>query len=1070
MSLYCSRCDTTLESSEIDQCVNCGQTRPIRGWPDDPWIDQEVAGGQFRVIRRLGAGGFGVVYEVETVVGGLRRALKVLKETWTENETFRHRFVHEAVVLERINHPNVARCYAAGTLDQSGEPYLLFELIEGVSLEELLQASALSPLRGVRLAKQIASGLVAAHGVKVLHRDLKPANVMVTGAGTADEKVKLLDFGIAKLLESEVTSVGELAGTPSYMAPEQLGREGGIGVRLDLWQLGATLHAMLTGKPPYRSPDGTWQGLISQYRPLDQPGPLPSETVPELASHPELDALVGKLLSTSPERRPASAAEVCSVLARVEQSLLPSPASMQPAMLDVLCTNPSRSSWAAIARFLDSQDSECLRMADEKLGHWPSELRRAPVAWWEVVRAGEAHPLWPLARTLDLSHRGLTDEDAAILAQTPAAAVLDRLSLAGNHIGPEGARALAGSPFLRGLTALDIRENRVGSDGLAALVSGAGLTSLTELHLGSNSVGVDGIRSLQKARLRLRYLDLSDNHLGPEAAELLAKAPLESLERLNFRDNLLGADGVALLAVSPRMAGLRQLNLAGNGIGPSGAASLALSGNCRQLRRLNLSSNHLGRQGLELLLLSAAFEALEELDLASNDVGPHGGMILASSSLARHLRTLDLSDNGLGDAGFAALLSSPQLMGLNSLRVAQNGISPSGVAMLDGAALQLQSIDLSANTVAREGSVGLQKAIGHLGLRHLKLNRTSVDGADLHSIVQGGCGALHTLEAGQLELDESSTAQLARAHNLVSLDCLALDQVWQDSRALAAMLNSPYLAGLRRLRINSNALGNQGMERLATVTSLPRLEELELRDNGVGPEGARVLAASPLASRLRKLDLSYNKLGDNGAEGLIRSGQWNRLEELRIRENDIGFGGAAGIAAASGAGLLQVLDLAGNPLISLPDLHAIDKDYVRLMESSFATISEQGHRFTERFYEKLFNRYPGVKPLFDGVSMRRQQEHLFSSLVMIIENLRRPEAVQAAVAAMGQRHLGYGVEPSHYYAVSSTLIETIREFLESDWTSRLEDAWTEGITAISRSMMDAHRLTRRDREKILMQT
>lgn len=139
----------------------------------DPQLGTLVAGGQYRVLQRLG--GFGTVYLVETVVGGLRRALKVLHREWVADEAAPRRFVNEALVLEPLNHPNIARCYAAGTLAEGDAPYLLLEFVDGVSLASLLAApeghlTPLPPLRAVRLAKQIASGLVAVHAQQVLHR------------------------------------------------------------------------------------------------------------------------------------------------------------------------------------------------------------------------------------------------------------------------------------------------------------------------------------------------------------------------------------------------------------------------------------------------------------------------------------------------------------------------------------------------------------------------------------------------------------------------------------------------------------------------------------------------------------------------------------------------------------------------------------------------------------------------------------------------------------------------------------------------------------------------------------
>jgi len=322
-TVYCHKCQTTLPGQAENSCPKCAHKRPARGWPIDRLLGQAVAGGQYRVLRRLGAGGFGVVYEVETAVGSLRRALKVLKEDWADEESVRQRFIKEAVALERIDHPNVARCFAAGTLDQNGELYLLFELIDGSPLSDLLGSIAgqarLEPLRAVRIAKQVAAGLAAAHAKHILHRDLKPANVMILEPGTADERVKLLDFGIAKFLDVEATMTAGLIGTPAFMAPEQFSPESVIGPRVDLWQLGALLFWMLTGRPPYTPDEVSSRTLGGFYRKAGEPGPFPTEFEPSIATHPTLDQFVARLLATDPANRPASAAEVWQKLESIEQ-------------------------------------------------------------------------------------------------------------------------------------------------------------------------------------------------------------------------------------------------------------------------------------------------------------------------------------------------------------------------------------------------------------------------------------------------------------------------------------------------------------------------------------------------------------------------------------------------------------------------------------------------------------------------------------------------------------------------------------------------------------------------------
>jgi serine/threonine protein kinase/hemoglobin-like flavoprotein/Ran GTPase-activating protein (RanGAP) involved in mRNA processing and transport len=1055
---YCLKCQKTIPDASQEACGNCGQQIPGRGWPVDPLLGRTVAGGQYRVVCRLGSGGFGVVYEITTVVGGLRRALKVLREDWAQDQSIRERFINEAVTLERINHPNVARCFAAGTLDESGELYLLFELIDGVPLSELVDdGGKLTPLRAVRIARQVGSGLVAAHAKQVLHRDLKPANVMITEVGTASERVKLLDFGIAKFLEGEVTWTAGLIGTPAFMAPEQFAAKSEMGPAVDLWQLGALMYKMLTGEPPYHPADRSLQSFLSMHRPPGGPGPLPSERDSSLAAHPALDALVGQLLATDPADRPVSAADICQELAAIEQALSPGASSSQTALLDALCAKPSPDSWLALCRYLEGQDEEVREAAEQRLSGWPGELRRAPCSWWERARRGETHPLWRLVRTLDLAGRGISDEEIKKMLACEAMTSVRRLNLTDNAIGPEGAEALAESHILERLEWLNLSNNRIGNQGLEALARSPHLKRLSVLILTGNRIGSRGLESLVDSGLPLVHLDLADNEFGASGAEILARSNLNKLRMLILRNTRLGADGVAVFSVSPLFAGLQHLDLSQNGIGPAGVAVLALSRKLGEIRRLCLAQNSIGREGLQLLLSSAGMEAVEVLDISSNGVGANGAMALASSLLARRIRVLNLSNNDIGDTGLAALLGAPQLTGLSALDISQNDLTPSGIALLDGAALQLESLDLSSNPIGQKGAEVLNATIGHLRLRHLKVRRTGLTVEELGRIVQGGKGNLRELDASDNPLQSGDSKSLSRVPELMSLQKLRLNGIEAGRPELAAIFSSPYFGNLEDLSLNSNALGDEGLTELAAISGLSRLSMLSLQDNGIGYQGAAALATSPLAAHLTRLDLSYNQLSDAGAEALARGITWHQLQQLHLRSNGIGFGGAAALFTGKALGMLQVVDLADNPLFGELDVYGLAQDKLVLIEASFGRISEMGKRFAESFYDRLFHRFPEVKPLFSHVSMSRQQQHLITAIVMIIENLRSPDTLSASLTSLSQRHVGYGVRPGHYTAFSTVFLEVLEGVMGEEWSAELHEAWTEALEAITRVMLNAHR-------------
>ncbi|MBX3192597.1 MAG: serine/threonine protein kinase [Labilithrix sp.] len=212
-------------------------------------------GGRYRVARMLGHGGMGVVYEAEQL--DLRRsvALKVLQEVDPRSV---QRFQQEALATANLRCPNVVTVldFFAGSTDEP--PYLVMELLEGEVLAAALRRTRQLPIeRAIAIAAQMLVGLGAAHAAGIIHRDVKPANTFLVRTPVGHDFVKLLDFGIAKLVRGAIakTTTGSVQGTPAYMAPEQL-RDGETDARSDIHAVGACLFEMIAGRRPWRSPGG----------------------------------------------------------------------------------------------------------------------------------------------------------------------------------------------------------------------------------------------------------------------------------------------------------------------------------------------------------------------------------------------------------------------------------------------------------------------------------------------------------------------------------------------------------------------------------------------------------------------------------------------------------------------------------------------------------------------------------------------------------------------------------------------------------------------------------------------
>ncbi|MBL9004715.1 MAG: serine/threonine protein kinase [Myxococcales bacterium] len=290
--------------------------------------------GKYRLGRKLGEGGMGMVFEaVREDIGG-RAAVKLLHAELARNVEISMRFFNEARAANLLEHPTIVRVFDYGNLPD-GRAYLAMEYLEGESLASRIKRSGRLAIPDVlRLSRQIAAGLSAAHAKKVIHRDLKPANVMVVPESemAGGERVKILDFGIAKLSESEAgknlhTKTGALMGTPIYMSPEQCRGAGRVDEKTDVYSLGIMLFEMLAGGPPF-SAEG--QGEVIALHMFQPPPPL-QHYVPE--APPELASLVSTMLAKDATVRPTMqqvAATLQSLAAQGGQTSIPPTSATAP--------------------------------------------------------------------------------------------------------------------------------------------------------------------------------------------------------------------------------------------------------------------------------------------------------------------------------------------------------------------------------------------------------------------------------------------------------------------------------------------------------------------------------------------------------------------------------------------------------------------------------------------------------------------------------------------------------------------------------------------------------------------
>jgi hypothetical protein len=268
-------------------------------------------------------------YVFEAVDPKLHRqvALKVMSPDAAAHPQGRTRFLCEARAVAALKHDHVVPIYQVG--EEGGVPFLVMPLLAGEGLDRLLEWEGRLPVeQAIRIGKQIAAGLAAAHAARLVHRDIKPANVWLEAP---DGRVKLLDFGLAREelggeTPTRLTKTGAVLGTPGYMAPEQV--DGKVDARTDLFALGCILYEMTTGQPPFVA-----DGLLGLMAQLARHDPPPASRLNPLVS-PELSALIEELLSKQPARRPASAEVVLGRLGALEAPpvLVATPLVLPPAL------------------------------------------------------------------------------------------------------------------------------------------------------------------------------------------------------------------------------------------------------------------------------------------------------------------------------------------------------------------------------------------------------------------------------------------------------------------------------------------------------------------------------------------------------------------------------------------------------------------------------------------------------------------------------------------------------------------------------------------------------------------
>lgn len=306
----CVYCDKQFPD-ELQSCPQDGHPLHSATAQEDPFLGRIIMD-RYRVLRLLGRGGMGAVYEGRHTLLDRQVAIKVMHQNILADETAVARFIREAKTAAMLEHPNAVMVYDFGVLEDAGA-FIVMEFINGSSLRQLLlKTGALSLKQALSIFAPVCSAVEAAHRLGIIHRDLKPENIMLKEADDGTLVVKVVDFGLAKIIKGEnnsavkLTQTGQIMGTPYYMAPE-IFEVDGVDHRVDIYALGVIFYEMLTGSPPHT---GSLEAVIAGHM-MRHPQPI-STLNP--AVNPHIDEVLRKALHKKPQERTGSAMELLAGL------------------------------------------------------------------------------------------------------------------------------------------------------------------------------------------------------------------------------------------------------------------------------------------------------------------------------------------------------------------------------------------------------------------------------------------------------------------------------------------------------------------------------------------------------------------------------------------------------------------------------------------------------------------------------------------------------------------------------------------------------------------------------------
>jgi serine/threonine protein kinase len=629
-------------------CPTCGLyvSRLIRKCPQDGTALIDVVEGAFaeryEFLESLGTGGMSVIYKARQRVLNRIVAIKMMHEHMMTEQAIR-RFQQEGQSASSLDHPNIVKVHDFGLTDR-GQPYMVMDLVEGRSLSQVLDELGELPItQCLIIFIDICDALSHAHEKGILHRDLKPSNIMLTTTLERPTLAKLVDFGIAKVMDDggnsaamKLTQTGELFGSPPYMSPEQCyGKR--VDRRSDIYSLGCLMFECLTGQTPFEG--DTLVEILSKQ--MSAKAPLLHEVRPDKSFPSRLEDVIDKCLAKQPDGRFRTVDEVKAQLLSIQQEV---DAGLQRDNGSLRQVMRSLSQWKLGAIILFTG---LLILSSLAFGFSYYKQRHA----LEQTRlAFEKARFLPLMRQSAITTQILSEclsRDAG----------LTKLDLHSSRISDDGIVYINQQSKLR---KLDLCRTLISNSGLLKLKN---LNSLEELKLDGTHITSDGLAVLASMPA-LKKLDLRNTKIDQRAIEYIAK--LKKLEDLDISRSDVSGPCLAPLGA----LGIETLNLSATRLKADDLRSLK---GFPRLRQLALSDSEMDNSAIKYLI---ELPALTNLEIHASKFGDSCVEFL--SKLSR-LKTLDISSTKFTNKGLLAL---SQKLDLYEIHMRDDEIDEDTIAIL----------------------------------------------------------------------------------------------------------------------------------------------------------------------------------------------------------------------------------------------------------------------------------------------------------------------------------------------------------------------------------------------------